>query len=423
MTILFSTFGSLGDLHPYLALALEARKRGHRAILATSEKYRAKVEFLDLEFRAVRPDLPPREEFGELAQKVMHPRDGTRFLFKELLGPSVRDNFLDLLEAGHDADIFVTHPAAPGGPLAAQKLGKTWISSILAPISLWSIYDPPTPPVYPFMGALRVLGPAWGAALKQIGRVLTRSWVQEIERLRDEQNLENRGHPAVEGQFSPFGTLALWSQTFAPPQSDWPSRTRATGFCFYDAGGFDGEHSGTEKSGQGWREWLKSGKPPVVFTLGSSAVWSADDFFACSRRYAREHDLRAIFLTGSGTQFTHELAESELEMAYAPHSELFPRASFVVHQGGIGTTAQGLRAGVPQLIVPYAHDQFDNARRAAFVRASLNSYTSGRASPRFSRMQDGIEKARQRAQALAAPIRAENGPLQACEFIEHVSRC
>ncbi|RYG64973.1 glycosyltransferase, partial [bacterium] len=311
MRILFTTFGSLGDLHPYIAIALEAKKRGHEPVFATAAKYRAKVEALGLEFRTVRPDLPPEDEFAPMAKKVMDLKDGPRYLFQDILSPVLRESYADLLEASDGMDLLISHPAVLTCPLVAQKTGKKWMSSCLAPISLWSKSDPPVPPTVPQFDFLRALGPIWPTIMFGLGRAGTKAWVDEVDRLREEVGVPSLGHPMFEGQFSPYGTLALFSRHFAPVQKDWPSNTTATGFCFYDAKGYekqvaapepvrelsyqewvdngeapadwpvrskaDGsthyEHPQPLKQSEDWKEWMNADEPPFVFALGSSAVF------------------------------------------------------------------------------------------------------------------------------------------------------
>jgi rhamnosyltransferase subunit B len=420
LKILFSTFGSLGDIHPYLALALEAKARGHSPIIATSAHYGEKIEALGIEFRAVAPDLPPETEVAPLIKRVMNERDGPRFLFQELLAPSIETQFAELLLASEDADVLITHPAAMAGPLVARHLKKKWLSSVLAPISLWSRRDPGVPPTQPHLDRLRVLGPLWGEILLQVGRRVTRSWVREVEQLVRKRGLEVAGHPLFEGQFSPLGTLALFSPHFCAPQHDWPKNTTATGFCFYDSSG----HKAAVEPGE-WRAWMESGSPPVVWTLGSSAVHDAGDFYWQGARECLENGRRALLLAGEGAR---ELSQSPgdgwqgevLALDYAPYSEVFPLASGVVHQGGAGTTAQALRAGVPQIIVPFAHDQSDNGARIQRLGVGTTvarRRVSGQSvQTLFAREPDF----RRRARELGELIRGENGPVTACETLEQL---
>src|SRR5215217_5141861 len=120
--IILNTFGSFGDIHPYMAIAHELQRRGHVPVIATMPGYREKIEAAGLPFAPVRPDIPqPKEQGSELVEKIMEPKTGPRFLTEELIFPAVRDSYADLLQAIEGADLLITHPAAPAGPLVARK--------------------------------------------------------------------------------------------------------------------------------------------------------------------------------------------------------------------------------------------------------------------------------------------------------------
>ena len=108
--------------------------------------------------------------------------------------------------------------------------------------------------------------------------------------------------------------------------------------------------------------FLQAGPPPLLFTLGSAAVQLAESFYVHSAQAAQQLGRRAILLVGQNPP-PPALPASILAWDYLPYAAIFPHAAAVVHQGGVGTTAQTLRAGRPMLIVPFAHDQFDNAAR------------------------------------------------------------
>lgn len=112
--------------------------------------------------------------------------------------------------------------------------------------------------------------------------------------------------------------------------------------------------------------FLDAGPAPIVFTLGSSAVLNAGNFYIEAVRVVQRLGCRAVLLVGKegGNALPDSLPPTVHVAGYAPHSELFPRASVIVHQGGAGTLGQALRAGKPMLVVPWAHDQPDNADRA-----------------------------------------------------------
>ena len=115
--IVLNTFGSFGDIHPYMALAIELQARGHEPVIATSPLYREKIELAGLSFAPIRPDMaPPKEQAQELIEKIMEPKTGPRFLLEELIFPFLRESYEDLVETVSGADALVTHPAAPAGP-------------------------------------------------------------------------------------------------------------------------------------------------------------------------------------------------------------------------------------------------------------------------------------------------------------------
>jgi UDP:flavonoid glycosyltransferase YjiC (YdhE family) len=145
----------------------------------------------------------------------------------------------------------------------------------------------------------------------------------------------------------------------AAPQPDWPASTVVCGFPRYD---------GTPPDARARDEleaFLAAGEPPIVFGLGSSAVMVAGDFWRAAMTAAEALGRRAILLTGKPPEELGTVAPTVKVFQYLPYSTVFPRALAVVHSGGIGTLAQALAAGRPQLIVPVAFDQPDNARRTS----------------------------------------------------------
>lgn len=361
--IILTTFGSYGDIHPYMAIALELLKRSHHPVIATSELYREKMQASGFEFIPVRPNLPPpSEQDPEMMEKVMEPRTGSKYLLDEMLVPYLREGYADLIEAVRDADLLLTHPISFAGPLVAQKTGIPWVSSVLAPCSFFSAYDPPMPPFWEWTRHIQVFGPRIVTAFFKYAMKAYDS--RSYDRFRDELGLPNRGGPLFTAQHSPTLVLALFSGLFAQPQPDWPPQARATGFAFYD--GRNELPMPAELS-----MFLDDGPAPIVFTLGSSAVWVARDFYRESIAAAKLLGRRAVLLLGDGrNQPVEPLPEEMITVAYAPFETLLPHGCAMVHHGGVGTTSQGLRAGIPTLIVPFAFDQPDNAAHAARLGTS-----------------------------------------------------
>lgn len=422
--IVLTTFGSYGDLHPYVAIGLALKELGHNPIVATSEVYREKVEDVGLEFHAVRPDLPPIEDprAGEMIAKVMDtsPGAGVEYLLKDLLMSDIRGSYEDLLAAVDGADFLVSHPITFAGPLVGEKTGIPWFSSVLAPVSFFSRFDPPLPPTTQWLfKAARAVGPFVTGALIQLIKMRIRPWLEPVAQLRRELGLRPGGHPIFEGQHSPHGVLALFSRVLAEPQRDWPLRTVVTGFPFYDKK--DGLPCPPELNA-----FLDQGPPPIVFTLGSSAVFSAGDFYRESREAAAQLKRRAVFLIGDDrNQFDESLPDTMIAVDYAPYGELLPRAAAVVHQGGVGTTGQSLRAGVPQLIMPFNHDQPDNAERVTRLGAgrwiTRERYRAARVVDELSMLLSSPSYAA-RAREVGQIVRSESGAETAARLIEEKIR-
>jgi UDP:flavonoid glycosyltransferase YjiC (YdhE family) len=222
------------------------------------------------------------------------------------------------------------------------------------------------------------------------------------------------------GQHSPAMVLALFSSTIAKPQPDWPANTRITGFPFYDRRDFFGETEMQPKLA----EFLDSGPPPIVFTLGSSAFWVAKDFYRDSIQAALALGQRALLLIGhERNRPTEPLPPGIVAFEYGPFSEIFPRARAIVHQGGVGTLGQGLRSGRPALIVPHAHDQYDNAARAVrlgcarmIARPRYNARTAIRELSALLERPDYLT----RAVEVGTQVHHENGATAAADAIEEM---
>jgi UDP:flavonoid glycosyltransferase YjiC (YdhE family) len=351
--VLLACWGSYGDLFPSIAIADRLRARGHTPVVASCPYYRDLVEREGLAFMALRPDVVPDD--GALIARLMDPKRGTEVILREMLVPAIRQSLADLESAAEGADLIVSHPVTLAAPLVARRRGLPWLSTVLAPMSFFSAHDFPALPNAPQAVALRRLGPWTGRALMAIARRITASWTAPVVALGAELGLAPAGDPLYEGQFSPFGTLALFSPALGAPQVDWPARTTVTGFPFYNR---------AIAMPPAVAAFLDAGDPPVVFTLGSSAVFAPGRFYEASVEAARALGLRALLLAGPRpANLPASLPPGVLVAESAPHDQVFPRARVVVHQGGVGTTGQAMRSGRPQLVVPHAHDQFDNAFR------------------------------------------------------------
>ena len=141
--IVLNTFGSFGDLHPYLALALGLKARGHDPVIATSAVYGRKIQAEGIGFAPVRPDVGELLDRPDFVKKLWHPRLGSEYLIRDYLVPQVAESFADLKKACQEADLLLTHSAAYAGPIVGELLQIPWVSVALQPIIFFSAFDPP----------------------------------------------------------------------------------------------------------------------------------------------------------------------------------------------------------------------------------------------------------------------------------------
>lgn len=400
-------------------MALELRRRGHAPLIATSEVYREKIAAEGLEFAPVRPDVGELLGRPDLLEKLWHPNHGTEYLIRDYLMPRVEESYRDLTAACAGADLLLTHFAAYAGSTVAEVLKLPWLSVALQPSIFLSTYDPPVlPPVW--LRHLYHLGRPTIATIFALGKLRVRRWGQPLMRLRKRLGLPASANPVFDAQYSPFGTLVLFSTHFAHPQPDWPRNVKMCGFVFYDR---PGKAFPSKVSENDLARFLDASPPPVVFTLGSSAVMHPGDFYRESLAAAQRLGVRAVLLIGATAceQLPCEVPRAIFIADYVPYSELLPRAALTVHQGGIGTAAQALRAGKPMIVVPWSHDQPDNAERLWRLGVSR---TISRSRYHAATVAREIEKSlqdsttAQRAAGLGSKIAAENGLRNACDAIE-----
>jgi rhamnosyltransferase subunit B len=407
--IVFCTFGSLGDLYPFLAIARELKRQGHVPVIATTPVYRPLVEAEGVAFHPVRPDIDVNDP--AILRRVMHRRTGGRYVVGDILLPALRDSFMDTADAAEGAELLVVHPMALAASAFARMSGMPWASAALAPVSLYSAYDPPVLAGVPLAERLASWGPAAQRRLRQTLAFLFEPQWRPFRELERTLGLSPAPNPLLWGH-SPHLALGLFSPELARPQPDWPVHAHATGFPFFEQA--DGLSPELER-------FLGAGEPPIVFTLGSAAVGAAGDFFQHSAEVARSLGRRAVLLVGRDVgNRPADLPPGVIAVPSAPHAALFPRASVVVHQGGIGTTGEAMRAGRPMLVVPFGHDQPDHAARLTRLgvarRLPRARYRAAVAALEIRRLSEEPGYAA-RAAAIAARVRAETGAVTASHLL------
>jgi rhamnosyltransferase subunit B len=413
--IVLATFGSLGDLQPFIAIGVALREHGHHVAIATSEIYREHVEAASLEFSPVRPDRFPGQQDPDFLDRLLRGHQSPSAIFRHMFLPALRDSVTDMLTAADGVDALVAHPLACSARLAAEARGVPWISAVMQPMGYLSAHEPPVigPPWIAAM--LRGCGPDATRTMQRGARALTGLWAREWHELRAELGLQKSDdHPLWEGQHSKLLSLGLFPGVLGAAQPDWPASARVTGFPFY--------RSPRRTLDPALARFIGAGDPPVVFTLGTTAVNEPGRFYEESAAAADQLGLRAVLVAGPGNlERLNALSSTVIAVPFAPHDLLFPQALAIVHQGGIGTLSEALCARKPMLIMPYGHDQADNAWRAARLGVSRTlsrrSYRRDAISRELERLlRDGSRGAA--ASAVASEMSRESGAAMAAELID-----
>jgi rhamnosyltransferase subunit B len=412
--IILTAIGSRGDLYPQLAIAIELHHRGHSVAIASHREYGPKVEALGLKFHPIAPENSAISSPEDLA-KAMDLKTGTEYLIRHWVLAALPETYRQLSIICKDADLIVAGGLVYAASLVAEKQGIPWVSTLLQPVGFFSAYDPSVMPTFPILANLSALGPAFNKAVTNLLKLVVKSWATPIYKLRQDLELPPpNDSPLLGGTHSPFLVLAMFSSLLAKPQRDWPNATIQSGFAFYD------ESQAGLKLSPELEQFLAAGDAPIVFTLGTAAVLTPGNFYPDSIQGAKLLHRRAVLLIGDNKP-PDGLTDDIITVNYAPYSLIFPQACAIVHQGGIGTTAQALRAGIPTIITPYSHDQPDNAARAGRLGTSRSiprdRYSAEHVAAELRILfNDPIYS--QNAAQIGQAIRREDGATLACDAIE-----
>lgn len=358
MTVSVVALGSAGDVHPLLAVATSLAQRGHDVEFLTNPEFEMTVLDAGLLFIPI----GTRAQYGQAAANPLlwHPIKGLGVLWRNLYAPAMRPVFEHIRQhPRRDQCVMLASPVAFGARLAHEALGVPLLGAYTAPAILRSCKDPLTVAQY------RVPGWVPGAARRGLWQALDHYKLEPMARPGIETLRHELGLPPLPGSifgqwmYAPKAGVGLFPPWFGPAQPDWPAPVTLSDFPFFDADAGATGHSTLPPDVQ---RFLDDGPAPVVFMPGS-AMQHAQDFFAAAAAACEQLGRRGILLTRTATQVPVSLPPDVRHFGYLPFAALLPRAAALVHHGGIGSCAQALRARIPQLVMPMAHDQFDNAMR------------------------------------------------------------
>jgi rhamnosyltransferase subunit B len=348
MHFIISSIGSAGDVHPMLGLALLLRDRGHEVTLVACGYFRELVEAHELDL----VELGTSEEFLEVNahRDVWDPARAFAHIFDAVLKPAIRP----LLEIHEKRNAFgrtvaISNCLGFGARIAQEVLSMPLVTVHLAPSALWSDLEPP-----------ELAGVSGSRSLKSTLHGMAEELVIDpmicpaVNAVRAEFGLPPMTR-TTRWWHSPDLILCMFPEWFAAKQRDWPAQLVCTDFPLWD-------EDGDARLAADVAAFLDGGDAPIVFTPGSANRFGAS-FFEAAAGACQVLRRRGMLLTRFAEQVPSALPPGVRHFSYVPFEQLLPRAAALVHHGGIGSSAQAMAAGIPQLVMPLLHDQFDNAAR------------------------------------------------------------
>ncbi|MHC4955275.1 MAG: glycosyltransferase [Planctomycetota bacterium] len=407
-----SAFGSAGDVHPFLAIGKALRARGHEVAVYASAPFADRVRAADIEF----VETESEDRYEELIRNPLlwNPTKAFGFLMREAVIPALAGHVGALrAEAAKPGAVLVSSTLDLAGRIVRDADPVRLATVHLAPACLRTLHH------LPRFGTASV--PDWAPKFVKrfywwLGdRLFDPDYVPGVNAVRQSLGLGPVSRPLNGWWNSPDLVLAAFPEWFAPRQPDWPEQTRLTGFPLFDAGG-------DRPLEDDLAEWIDAGEPPIVFT-GGSAMVQGHEFFEQAADACRRLGARALFITSEEDSIPADLPEGVLHRPYVPFGALLPRAAALVSHGGVGTAAQALHAGVPHLVMPIAHDQYDNADRVTTLGAGDSlpqpRFTGAAAAEKLKAMLASKEVS-EACRTVRDRMRSDDGIAAMVEFLENL---
>ncbi|MDR2991659.1 MAG: glycosyltransferase [Burkholderiaceae bacterium] len=413
MKALIAAMGSHGDVLPIIAIGREMSARGHEVVFFANPHFRDYV--IDAGFRFV--------PIGTLDEYISNSSDFTKSNFKKSKrSPHYIDICLDYYHAMRAEIVAGQTIAISSNPFlcdAPHLLKETndikYAGIYIAPNAFWSNFKPARLTPHWWIDAdtpMLLKRAAWWTINKFY---LDPNFTKPLNKVRAELGLRPLAHMFHSWVYEADCVLAMFPEWFGLPQVDWPANAILTGFPLDNK-----KHSPLPRQ---LLEFIEAGPAPVAFSVGTAR---AKNFFETSVAACRLVGVRGILISDFAEQIPKPLPADIVHVEYAPYEALLPKLGAFVHHGGIGSTSQALRAGVPQLIRPVAYDQFDNSSRAVQLGVAREllpeQYSVRSVADALTRLMSD-DQVRKQCRAIASRFTtSNNNAIQvACDAI--VSRC
>jgi rhamnosyltransferase subunit B len=350
--VILLPIGSSGDVNPFLWIGRHLHSRGHEVSVIANPYFASTVEAAGLHH----VPMGTVQEYHDLTDdpRIWKQTKGTEVVLR--YAGEMTQRYFDVIKAtaGNDRCLLMASAPGFGARVAREKLGLPLVTVNLQPSLYRSIYDTAYfGRGYEYLQTI----PRWAkrALFKLIDWKMNHAIAPGVIRACREHGVPPPRNAFRDWWQSPDGVICLWPEWFAAPQPDWPANVRCIGFPLEDLASHHDVSPELEA-------FLAAGEPPVLFTPGT-AMTQGHDFFAAALGACSATKRRAIFVTRYPDQLPADLPPTIHHFDYLPFSDVLPRCAAIVHHGGIGTTSQAFAARIPQLIMPLAHDQPDNAQR------------------------------------------------------------
>ncbi len=414
MRIIMIPVGSSGDVHPYVGVARALQRRGHDVSMIVNPYFGPLLDKVGVPFV---PNGDVEDYYAVLGDPdLWHDRRGLRVLGNALRrwGREGFERIRD--EADGGAPLLVAPGLAFSARIAHEALGLPLVTMHLQPSCLVSVHE--TPVLHAHLRSID----RWPTPLKRLtlavsDRLADRALAPAANTLRAELGLPPVRRIVTEWWHSPQRVIGLFPDWYAPVQPDWPPQTALTGFPLYDAG----DAAPLDPTLDDWlSEADAAGRRPVIFVAGTGNRQGAR-FFRAGADACRRLGRPGLLLTRFPEQLPDPLPDEVRHADYAPLSQVLPRAAAIAHHGGIGTAAEALRAGCPQLVMPMTFDQPDNAvrlQRLGVARTLWPRAVDGRAAARDLDALLGSEDTAGACGAAASRFEGIDPVARTCELIE-----